>query len=228
MTTLFALDFDDEEAGQAATPAPVKIAVESAGEQLVTLSPEKLEALLDKARHEARDEAFLAGVAAAKTEMESAIATHAASTLDSITEALQALATQDDIRRRELERDVVELFLDVGEKIIPQLLSAYSTDLAVEQIRKSLRMTDGTTRLSIRVSPNTQVAVAAELEALTLKNNLSLQPQLTADPSMKDGEARLDWENGFMEYSLDLVCNQLLDALHTAAQQMNDNHRKTG
>ena len=73
--------------------------------------------------------------------------------------------------------------------------------------------------LEIFISPETETHLADIIPQITPPDQ-AIPPKVTADPSLKNGEARMTWENGFMQYSLDRVCDEILQALRHASEQM--------
>lgn len=37
--------------------------------------------------------------------------------------------------------------------------------------------------------------------------------EIIADPELADGDSRLEWENGYSEYSLDKICDEILEVV---------------
>lgn len=226
MINLFLRDFDAENAAAAA--APQANPAEPAAEAPRFYSQDDVDRMLADARAAALAEGRAAGAAAAQAEAEAAQQARIAESLVAIRSQLSDLLGQDAARRREMERDLIDLLRDVGERVVPELLQAYSPDLALARIRAGFRMASGSPRLAIRVSPATEAAIGAEIADLTGVSAAGHRSEIVADPALRDGEARLEWENGFLDYSLDRVCAELLDALRIAAGKMKENVRKAG
>lgn len=226
MINLFLRNFDAET--EAAEPALTAVPAEPAAEPPRLYAQDELDRLLAEARATALAEGRAVGATQAKAEAEASQQARAAETLEAIRAQLSDLVAQDDVRRRDMERDLVDLLLDVGERAVPDLLDAYSADLALARIRAGYRMASGSPRLTIRVSPGTEAAIGAEIAVLDQGGSAGRLSEVIADPSMRDGDARLEWENGFLDYSLDRVCNELLDALRVAAGKMKNDLRKAG
>ncbi|MGD9862222.1 MAG: hypothetical protein AB7S99_03320 [Pseudodonghicola sp.] len=222
---LFLRDFDAEDAQRDAPPVA---AVAPRPEPPRSFSAEEVGRLLAEARETAfargRDE----GAAAARVEAETALSARIAAALEALQGRFDDLLGQDEVRRGELERDVLDLLADAGARIAPEFLAAYSADLALARIRDGLRMASGSSRLSIRLSPGIAAAIGAEVAALGQGRGAGAPPEVIADPALADGEARLDWDHGGMSYSLDQVCAALLEALREAAAKLKDDQEKVG
>ncbi|MDX2485502.1 MAG: FliH/SctL family protein [Pseudodonghicola sp.] len=189
-------------------------------------TPEELERLLIDTREGALAEGRKEGAASARAEVEASQTARIAATLEAVRDQLSQVLAQDAARRRALERDVVDMLVDIGERIAPEFLAAHSADLARARIRDGLRLAGGSPYLNIRVSPGLEQAIAADLAGLAQGSDA--QPRLCADPALHDGEVRLDWENGGLDYSLDRACDTVLSAFREAAAKLNDDQGKVG
>ena len=220
---LFLRDFDAEalEAGRAPafqekTPPPRVYSVE----EVDHLVAEAREAGLRQGREE--------GAAVARAEVEASQTERSTAALEAIAARLTGLVEQDAAHRRALERDVVDMLLEIGERIAPEFLSAYSADLAQARIRAGLRMAGGRAKLTIRVSPEVARQLEPQLAAMAQSAGVEPVPRLVAEPALGAGEARLDWDNGGLDYSLERSCEAVLTALREAAGKLNDDQGKVG
>jgi len=221
---LWLRDFDAEDARAAsAAAAPV---VPAEPEPIRSLPLEEVERLLAEARDTAFAQGRDAGAAETRAELEQARDSRAAATLEVIRAETGRLLAQEDRRRREMERDMVDLALDVAERIAPEFLAAYARDLAEARIRDGLRMAQGSARLSLRLSPEMAKALGPRLTDLAAPGGAV--PDLVADAAVEDGAARLDWDGGGLSYSLDRLCAAVLDALREAAAKLKDDQEKAG
>lgn len=226
MIDLFLRDFDAE--NEIAQTSLRVCSAEPAPDKPRVFSQEEVNRMLSEARAQALAEGRASGAAQARAEAEASQQARIGDTLVAIRAQLADLLDQDATRRRDMERDLVGLALDVGERVVPELLESYSTDLALARIRAGIQMANGSPRLTIRVSPGTEQATGAEIAVLAQGGMASRPPRIIADPAMHDGDARLEWEDGFLDYSLDHVCGELLDALREAAGKMKLHQRKAG
>ena len=221
---MFLRDFDAEAltAGQAATlpedmpPPPRSYGVD----EVDRLVAEAREAGVQQGREE--------GAAVARAEAEESWTARGAAALEVIAARISDLVEQDATHRQALERDVVDMLVDIGERIAPEFLSAYSADLARTRIRAGLRMAGGSAKLTIRVSPELAQGLEPQLVAMAQSAGVDPAPRLVAEPALGEGEVRLDWDNGGLDYSLERSCEAVLTALHEAAGKLNDDQGKVG
>ncbi|GAA6199859.1 FliH/SctL family protein [Aquicoccus sp. SU-CL01552] len=221
---LFLRDFDAEAltAGQAAAlpedmPPPPR-----------TYGVDEVDRLIAEAREAALLQGREEGAAMARAEAEESQAARGAAVLETIAARLSDLLEQEATHRRSLERDVVDMLVDIGERIAPEFLSAYSADLAQARIRAGLRMAGGSAKLTIRVSPEMAQVLEPQLAAMAQSAGIDPAPRLVAEPALGEGEVRLDWDNGGLDYSLERSCTAVLTALREAAGKLNDDQGKVG
>lgn len=223
---MFLRDFDAEALDAGHPPstqeaaAPIEAPRSYSGDEVERLVAEAREAALQQGREE--------GVAMARAEAEAGQAARSAAALEAISARLSELLARDALHRRALERDVVDMLVEIGERIAPEFLTAYSADLAQTRIRAGLRMASGSSKLTIRLSPEMARMLEPQLAALAQSGGIDPPPQLATDPALGDGEARLDWDNGGLDYSLERSCEAALAALREAAAKLKDEQGKVG
>lgn len=223
MMSLFLRDFDAE--AQAATH--VRDPQPAAPEAPRGPTPEEMEQLLCDTREAALTQGRDEGAAAARAEAEAGQGARIAAAMEVMQGQFADLLAQDQTHRRALERDVVDMLVEIGERLAPELLTAYSADLARARIRDGLRMAGGSPQLTIRVWPELEGPLAAQLSRLMATGG-ETKPRLVADPALGEGELRLDWDKGRLDYSLGRACDAVLSALREAAAKLNDDQGKVG
>ena len=220
----FLRDFDAE--ASAAAQAPV--VAEDTPPPPRSYGADEVDRLVAEAREAGLRRGREEGEATARAEAEANQGARGAAALEAIAAGLADLLEQDAAHRRALERDVVDMLVEIGERIAPEVLSAYSADLAQDRIRTGLRMAGGSAKLTIRVSPDVAQQLEPQLAAMAQAAGVDPAPRLVAEPALGDGEARLDWDNGGLDYSLERSCEAVLTALREAAGKLNDDQGKVG
>lgn len=206
MIELFQHNFDDE------NRRAVHKDTLSKAEDLADLK-EQLEA--------ARQQGFDAGTAhgrqQAQAEFEQMDAERLAAVRESISSQLTALAAQDMAHRHETERDIVELFSAVAERLVPELLDHYGISLAVERVRQSVEQARTDPVVTIKTSPEVLAVLENETPGWLSDAADHTRIDLRADPEMNQGAAEVRWKGGRLEYDLHEACCAMLKALHDAA-----------
>lgn len=186
---------------------------------LYSFTEDELGKLLAEARQQGFDQGRDEGLAEGRREAQADLQAQATAATQELRDQLAVFVSQDAERRAELERDLIDMVLEICERAIPDLLKAYSTEQVqarlADAIGKGARQAD----LEIRISPETETVLAEIITQITPPDRKT-PPKITADPSLKNGEAQMSWDNGFMKYSLDRVCEEILLALRHASEQM--------
>lgn len=222
MNALLLRDFDAEQSLNVPAQDPVE-AQEQPQEPLFTFTEAELGKMLADARAEGHAQGVTEGDITGRRAERETIEAEALSALEALQNQIADFATQDAQRRLEMQQDIVDLFLEVAERVAPDFLKSYSTELVQARLTEALHLGVGTSKLMVTLSPATREALAAPLKALDPNNELL---DVSADDAFTNGEARVTWENGFLKYNLDRVCSELLDGLREAAGKMKPEPQK--
>lgn len=220
MNALLLRDFDAERASIAD-----QVADEGAEDAapLFTFTEAELGKMLADARAEGHHTGLTEGEAAGRAAERQSIEAEALSALQQLQDRIADFATEDAQRRKEMQQDIIELFLDVTERIAPEFLKAYSTELVQARVTEAVHLSVGQSKLEICLSPDTQAALAEPLKVIDPTGDLM---SVANDPNFKNGEASVSWDNGFLKYNLDRVVSELLDGLRDASAKMNPQPQK--
>lgn len=214
--TLRDFDAENERYGE---PAETPETLPEPEVPLYSFTEEELGKMLGDARQQGFDQGREEGLAEGRREAQADLQAQATAATQELRDQLAVFVSQDADRRAELERDLIDMVLEICERAIPDLLKAYSTEQVqarlADAIGKGARQAD----LEIRISPETETILAEIITQITPPDRKT-PPKITADPSLKNGEAQMSWDNGFMKYSLDRVCEEILLALRQASEQM--------
>lgn len=208
MTTLALRDFDAEIEAEARAAAHARAC-------------RYTEADLARAVAEAEARAHEAGRAEGHSEgREEAmgeIALRQAQATEALTPLISRMLEDRLTHHATLERQLVGFALAVCEKVFPEFIAARSAEAAAADIRRALSLALRSPRLRIRLSEATRALMAPELDALARESLDARQIDIAADPALADGEARVDWHDGFMESSFEAVCAGILETLRETA-----------
>ncbi len=216
MINLFHRNFDAE-----TDPIPVSAETDTAPESPRSYSPEQVEEMLTQIRTATFADGKAAGIAEARAEEQASRETRVADALSAIREFLADLTQQDEARRREIEAEMTELVLGIGERIVPEVMANCAIDQVTARIRAGLRMAAGGGGITIRVAPAIRDQVTERLPESGGAGNDRLPVDILTDPALPEGAARLEWRNGFMEYDLGRACDEVLDTLRDATAKLN-------
>lgn len=218
MMALTLRDFDAE-SDRFGEDQSVSTAVSEPEVPLYTFTEEELGKMLADARQQGFDQGHEEGLAEGRREAQADLQAQATAATQELRDQLAVFVSQDADRRAELERDLIDMVLEICERTIPDLLKSYSTEQVQARLADAIGKGARQAELDIRISPQTETVLAEIITQITPPDRKS-PPKITADPSLKNGEAQMSWDNGFMTYSLDRVCEEILLALRHASEQM--------
>ncbi|MGC1504547.1 MAG: FliH/SctL family protein [Sulfitobacter sp.] len=211
MITLFDHNFDLEAERSVHRDATSKIeAIADLKEQIDAARKAGFEAGRTLGRTEAKAE-FDAG-AVERFEQERQI----------IQERLAQLVAQDKQHHKDTERDIIELFLGIAERLVPELIDHYSPTLAADRIKHAVQQARTDPELTIRACPDVVAVLEDEAPTwLTVASN-NAEIDIFADPEMPRGSAQVQWKGGRLEYDIETACSQMLETLKQAANDYNE------
>lgn len=184
-----------------------------------TFTEEELGKILAEARQQGFEQGQEDGLNTGRREAQADLQAQATAATQELRDQLAVFVSQDAERRAELERDLTDMVLEIAERAVPDMLKAYSTEQVQARLADAIGKGARQAELDIRVSPETEAILAEMITQITPPDRV-MPPKVAADPNLKNGEARMTWENGFMQYSLDRVCEEILLALRHASEQM--------
>lgn len=218
MMALTLRDFDAENDRYGAPEATADVA-QDPEVPLYSFTEDELGKMLAEARQQGFDQGHQEGLTEGRREAQADLQAQAMAATQELRDQLAVFVSQDSQRRAELERDLIDMVLDICERAVPDLLKAYSTDQVQARLAEAIGKGARHAELEIQISPETETILAEIIPQITPPDQ-KIIPKVVADASLKNGEARMTWENGFMQYSLDRVCEELLLALRHASEQM--------
>ena len=205
MIDLFARNFDSDNA----PAAPV-----------TTIDEEELNLRLAEARKQGFDAGRAVGQQDAKAEFDAHEDARLEAESAEIRAQLDALIAQDTRQCRATETDIVELFLGIGDRLVPELLQNYGVDLAIGRIRESVALSRSTPVLSITACPEVAARLKAEPPVWLPASTDAASIKIVADSDLPRGAARVVWQGGKLEYDLEEATTAVRSALQTAAVEL--------
>lgn len=208
MTFVFNRNFDDErnqENGKAPKVCPCD-----------KLTQEEIDVLIEKAKAQAFQAGLDEGYYNALESLYNESDKTERDALAEIRAQLHVLVGKIDHHHAALEAQVLDFSLSICEQVFPYLQHSQSHERALTQIQKTMRLALNSPYINIMLSPKALPKLTPHIEQLANELGLSEQIQLSTDQNLTDGAAHVDWQNGFMAYSFDTVCERILSALKAA------------
>lgn len=223
MISMFHRNFDTETELVAARAKADSLAAggQSSASAPSSYSPEDVEAMLTQARVAAFADGKATGAAEARTQEQATREARVADALASIQAQLTELTQQDDTLRREIEAEMTEMILGIGERVVPDVMESCAIDQVSARIRDGLRMAAGSAGIVIRVAPDIKDPITKRVSEFEIIGASRLEVDIRTDPTMNDSAVRLEWRNGFMEYDLGRACDEVLETLRDSTEKLN-------
>jgi flagellar assembly protein FliH len=172
---------------------------------------------LRAAEQTARAEGFEAGRSVGRSDaMEASEAIRAEEKHDallSLAARMETLCAEAGAHRNALEAQMTDFALVTCECVMPEILRTRSADRAAAEVRRCLSLVMGSPRITVFMSQRALDMHRAAIEDTIRNRHADVEVKLATDPALDDGDARVEWDNGVMEYSFGQIADQLLDAL---------------
>jgi len=181
---------------------------------------EELDELVAAARAEAFADGCAQGHAAGVSETNATLLATQADALNALSQRLGTLISDADQHHRALEGQILDFALSASEQIFPELLRDRARERAAQQVLDVLHLALGSAKLRVHLSERTAPELAPMIEAAAQAKGISAQVELRPDPNLAEGDARVEWDNGFMEYSYTGVCDRILKAMRQSKSKL--------
>lgn len=187
------------------------------------LSSAEVAVLVAKAREEGRIGGYLAGAEDGRNEMRRTMQATQAEMLDSLT---QQLAATSAAQQEALVEQIVGFTLQTCEIVFPELIETMSVARVKKTALQSLKMAIGSSRIQVKLSPTTLAEIGPELQARATYYRCAKALELQADPDLADGDARMSWDHGSLDYGFRKICDRLLAELRETHKRAVDAQTK--
>ncbi len=202
MTLVFSRNFDDEENWKSGKNCSCD-----------KHSQEEVDALIEATKSKAFQSGLKEGydTAWAKFNGEADLIQNDA--LEDIRTQLRALLEKINDHRTALESQILDYTLSICEQVFPYLQHSQSHERALTQIKKTMRLAMNSPHINIILSNDALPKLTPFVEQIAIELGIIDQIKLSSDDKLEDGATIVEWQNGFMDYSFDVVCERILSAL---------------
>ena len=188
-----------------------------------TFSRDEHEALIEAARKEAREEGYSEGYAKGEEDMRASILQDCAKSLQVMIPQIEGFLEKTFEHQAQLEDQVTRFAEAILQRILPEVVAHYSVDRVRNEVRRVLSM--AMMKPGLKVYLSTNVAEQLTEEFADLARDMERPDGIVAvpDETLNDGDLKVVWDNGFLEYSYEDVCNHILDCVRgpQAGDQLN-------
>nr|WP_282960695.1 FliH/SctL family protein [Actibacterium sp. MT2.3-13A] len=126
------------------------------------------------------------------------------------------MIAEADRHRAALEAQALDFTLSVCEQVFPEVLRRCSRDRALDRVKKTIALALGSACLRVALSPSALPLLRPDIEAAARAAGLEARIEIAVDPALAEGDVRMEWNNGFMDYSCAAICDRILTALRQA------------
>ena len=205
MTLVFSRNFDDE-------------ATWKSGENCTCDkdSQEQVDALIERAKVSAFQSGLKEGYNAALAQFTAEADQIHNQAVEDIRSQLRDLFEKANYHNAVLETQILDFSLSICEQVFPYLQHTQSHERALTQIKKTMRLALNSPYINITLSHDALPKLTPFIEKLAAELSIEDQIKITSDDSLVDGATLVEWQNGFMDYSFDVVCERILTALKAA------------
>lgn len=179
-------------------------------------TPEEMSEAIESARAAAFAEGRLAGHGDGLAEAAAADSARRAAALDALMPQIAALIEAADTHRAALEAQLLDFALSVCEQVFPELLRHRAHDRVLAQVRRALSVGLGSATLQVTLSPGALHLLLPDLEAAIQESGLEGRVDMRGDPDLIDGDVRVFWDSGCLEYSFTSISDRILRVLRDA------------
>ena len=192
-------------------------------------TPEEIEAKIKKAHKQGHIEGYLAGADAGRAEMHQTMQAEHAAMAEKLAQELARLADAMQAHQDALMAQIVGFTLQTCEIVLPEVIERLSTARVKKTVTQSLKMAIGSSQIKVRLSPATLDQIGPDLRQRAVYYKCDGVLDLRADADLPDGDARMEWDHGSLDYGFKKICDRLLAELRdTHARALTAQKEKDG
>ncbi len=179
-----------------------------------TFTLDEHNAAIEAAVAKAREAAFEDGYAKGEEAANNSILDACSKSLLEISPALQGFLDKSVEHHQQLELEVLNFAASVCQRTFPEFIEARGWERAKAEISGVLKRALGRPKIRLIVSQDVKERMADDLEELAALAGHASHVEIVSREEFKNGEASVEWDNGFMHYSFDEVCGTILKAVN--------------
>jgi flagellar assembly protein FliH len=204
MSFVFDRDFDEEE---------VQSQEQAEQKQRAIYTPEDLNEAVKLARAEAYEDGRLAGRTEATMEHSQSNDVQLLHALETLGPLMQGLLEDADKHHAALEAQILDFVMSVFQQVAPDVVRSLAVGQAEAEVHRAIGMALDAAYLIVHLpmSQADELKESIQREARRLGHGGRID--VMGDPEMQPGDARVEWDQGFMQYSYSAICGRILEAL---------------
>lgn len=184
-------------------------------------SLEEHNSLIAEAVAKAKEEAYQEGYNAGEEAAKASIIDGCSRTLEVIAPQMKEFLDAAVAHQKTLEVEAMDFAMAVGQKVFPDLIEQISWDRAREEVSRVLSKCVGRPKLKVFVSKEVHETMADDLEDLAASVEHSEDVEILVEEKFSNGDAKVVWDDGFMAYSLEDVCAEIMKTVEAVRTTTN-------
>jgi flagellar assembly protein FliH len=163
------------------------VATAARGRQKKSLTQEELDLLCANARAD--------GIIAGQVRAMEAVAAGARDAAGAVAAALAQITREYEVLRSE----AADIALAAARKLARSALAALPAAEVEAMLREAMHQAIGEPRILLRAAPAVAEAISGQLTDIAHEEGYDGRVQISADPSLKDADCRIEWRGGGAE-----------------------------
>lgn len=112
--------------------------------------------------------------------------------------------------QKDLEEQVLDFVYSILEKIFPEIINKFGTSFISNEINSTLNKCSSNSNIIIYTSERSLSEVSGLINNYLSDQKYKGQVTIEGDKNLSSGEVRVDWDNGFMSFSLPDITQNIL------------------
>lgn len=208
MTFVFDRDFDEEDTLEQA---------EAEHKIRAIYTPEDLDEAVKLARAEAYEDGRLAGRTEATVANSESNDVQLVRALEALGPRMDALLDDADKHHAALEAQIVDFVISVFHQVAPDVVRSLAVGQAEAEVHRAINMALDAAYLIVHLPPTQGEELKESIQREARRLGHGGRIDVMGDPALQPGDARVEWDQGFMQYSYSAICGRILEALTQVA-----------
>ncbi len=183
-------------------------------------SRDEHQALVAEAVEAAKEEAFAQGQESGKELERKDVLAEAAASLESISPKLEELLSDKLSHHQQLQEQVLEFVKSICMRIFPEIVANWGEENVVQQVEKTIEQCLSEPKLVVSTCQRSAYELRDFIEDLANEKGFKGEIQVRGNQEYDLGEVHVEWDNGFVSYSMTDLCDQIIEAIETAHQKI--------
>jgi flagellar assembly protein FliH len=184
-----------------------------------TFSKAEHDELVTKAAESARNTGYEEGYKAGREAERADVLSEIKVVMESLTPKMEGFLAGISDHQARLEDQVLDFVMSACIKVLPEAVDTWGRDRVMQEIESTISRCIDKPSLKITASERAAYELRNQLDELAAEKGFKGDISVLGGPDLTRGEVRIEWDNGFMEYRMPEVCDEIIAALKAAHNQ---------